>query len=99
MAAEERDASYFLCLTNEVIEIIFSYNIIDYKDLCRCSQVCTRFYAVATSHQLWRKKALRRWDVIAVAVLNMRCEVNAKSVTTIHAIRRESISKGSDFGG
>ena len=56
------DASYFLSLTNEVIDIIFSYNIIDYKDLCRCSQVCTKFYAVATSHQLWRKKALRRWD-------------------------------------
>ena len=87
------DASYFLSLTNEVIDIIFSYDIIDYKDLCRCSQVCTKFYAVATSHQLWRKKALRRWDVIAVAVLSvlrMRCEVNAKSVTTIQAIRRES---------
>ena len=52
--------SSLLLLADELIDMVFSYSIIDHKDLCHCSQVCRRLNIIATGNELWKKKALSR---------------------------------------
>ncbi|KAK2574066.1 F-box only protein 21 [Acropora cervicornis] len=52
-----------LVLADELIDIVLSYSFIDHRDLCRCAKVCKRLNVIATGNELWKKKALSRWNV------------------------------------
>ncbi|XP_067032659.1 F-box only protein 21-like isoform X1 [Acropora muricata] len=52
-----------LVLADELIDMVLSYSFIDHRDLCRCAKVCKRLNVIATGNELWKKKALSRWNV------------------------------------
>lgn len=58
----EESESSLLLLADELIDMMLSYSFIDHKDLCSCAQVCRRLYIIATGNELWKKKALSKWN-------------------------------------
>jgi len=58
MAAGISDCvSPLLGLADEIIDLILSYSLLDYGDLCHFAQTCVRFREIANYSELWKKKA------------------------------------------
>lgn len=62
-ASEKTLEITLLVLADELIDMVLSYSFIDHRDLCRCAKVCKRLNVIATGNELWKKKALSRYDV------------------------------------
>ncbi|XP_060594764.1 F-box only protein 21-like isoform X2 [Ruditapes philippinarum] len=60
---EEKDTNFacILELPVEIIEHIFTYTILDYKDVLNVSEVCSILHEVGRNNKIWRQKLGQRW--------------------------------------
>jgi F-box protein 21 len=52
-----------LHLADELLEMIFCCPQLDHRDLAALAGVCSRFWALSCSREVWKNKALERWQV------------------------------------
>ncbi|XP_064651633.1 F-box only protein 21-like [Lineus longissimus] len=50
-----------LCLPHEILELIFTSDSLDCKDICRVSNSCSQLSHAANSNEVWRQKLLQRY--------------------------------------
>ncbi|XP_062510833.1 F-box only protein 21-like [Corticium candelabrum] len=52
-----------LHLADELLEMIFACRQLDHRDVVALGAVCSRFWAISCSRELWKRKSLDRWRV------------------------------------
>ena len=51
-----------LHLADELLEMIFACRQLDHRDVVALGAVCSRFWAISCSRELWKRKSLDRCD-------------------------------------
>ncbi|XP_070572087.1 F-box only protein 21-like isoform X1 [Ptychodera flava] len=63
--AEVEDLSPLHLLADEIVELILCNTQLDHADVVSFSSTCTRFQAISTSQELWKRKILQRWPTLS----------------------------------